>query len=178
VKAEPSGGVPLASAPVRRQKIVCCAGRLCNEVPIRARVFADRRVADHVHPVHEPHRRLAAVVLPKNAGLDAVVELAGPHDSPFRLRKCLAADRASFIEPCLPSPADKPPSGSNWIHEIKHDGFRRTRPRLVKEKRGVAASAGLAASAEEKMRGGSERGAVAARPSPSLAWPSSYSWLR
>jgi ATP-dependent DNA ligase len=29
-----------------------------------------------------------------------------------------------FIEPCLPSPADKPPCGSNWIHEIKHDGFR------------------------------------------------------
>jgi bifunctional non-homologous end joining protein LigD len=32
--------------------------------------------------------------------------------------------RSSFIEPCLPSPADKPPSGSNWIHEIKHDGYR------------------------------------------------------
>jgi bifunctional non-homologous end joining protein LigD len=29
-----------------------------------------------------------------------------------------------FIEPCLPSPADKPPSGANWIHEIKHDGYR------------------------------------------------------
>ena len=29
-----------------------------------------------------------------------------------------------FIEPCLPSPADRPPSGANWIHEIKHDGFR------------------------------------------------------
>src|SRR5215470_7444273 len=28
------------------------------------------------------------------------------------------------IEPCLPSPAKAPPSGSNWIHEIKHDGFR------------------------------------------------------
>ena len=28
-----------------------------------------------------------------------------------------------FIEPCLP-PADRPPSGSNWIHEIKHDGYR------------------------------------------------------
>ena len=27
-------------------------------------------------------------------------------------------------EPCLPSPADKPPSGANWIHEIKHDGYR------------------------------------------------------
>ena len=41
-----------------------------------------------------------------------------------RMRKRLAAERASFIEPRLPSPADKPPSGSNWIHEIKHDGFR------------------------------------------------------
>ena len=38
------------------------------------------------------------------------------------MRKRLAAGRASFIEPCLPSLADKPPSGSTWIHEIKHDG--------------------------------------------------------
>src|SRR6476619_8612560 len=44
-----------------------------------------------------------------------------------RMRKRLAADRASFIEPCLPLPADKPPSGANWIHEIKHDGFRLVR---------------------------------------------------
>jgi hypothetical protein len=29
-----------------------------------------------------------------------------------------------FIEPCLPSPANAPPCGSDWIHEIKHDGFR------------------------------------------------------
>ncbi len=29
-----------------------------------------------------------------------------------------------FVEPCLPSPAKQPPAGSNWIHEIKHDGFR------------------------------------------------------
>jgi ATP-dependent DNA ligase len=41
-----------------------------------------------------------------------------------RMRKRLSADRARFIEPCLPSPAEQPPSGSNWIHEIKHDGFR------------------------------------------------------
>jgi bifunctional non-homologous end joining protein LigD len=41
-----------------------------------------------------------------------------------RLRKRLAADRANFIEPCLLSPAPKPPAGTNWIHEIKHDGFR------------------------------------------------------
>jgi bifunctional non-homologous end joining protein LigD len=29
-----------------------------------------------------------------------------------------------FIEPCLPSPADRPPIGPGWVHEIKHDGFR------------------------------------------------------
>ena len=29
-----------------------------------------------------------------------------------------------IIGPCLPSPAKAPPSGPNWIHEIKHDGFR------------------------------------------------------
>ena len=31
---------------------------------------------------------------------------------------------AGFIEPCLPSSADKPPSGPEWVHEIKHDGYR------------------------------------------------------
>jgi ATP-dependent DNA ligase len=29
-----------------------------------------------------------------------------------------------IIEPCLPSPAKVPLSGSGWLHEIKHDGFR------------------------------------------------------
>jgi len=29
-----------------------------------------------------------------------------------------------FCEPCLPSPAEKPPVGAGWLHEIKHDGFR------------------------------------------------------
>jgi ATP-dependent DNA ligase len=31
---------------------------------------------------------------------------------------------AGFIAPCLPSKADKLPSGRDWLHEIKHDGFR------------------------------------------------------
>jgi len=31
---------------------------------------------------------------------------------------------SAFIPPCLPSPAERPPSGTGWIHEIKHDGFR------------------------------------------------------
>jgi ATP-dependent DNA ligase len=31
---------------------------------------------------------------------------------------------SGFIEPCLPSPADRPPTGPEWVHEIKHDGYR------------------------------------------------------
>ena len=31
---------------------------------------------------------------------------------------------AGFITPCLPTKTDKLPSGSQWLHEIKHDGFR------------------------------------------------------
>jgi bifunctional non-homologous end joining protein LigD len=31
---------------------------------------------------------------------------------------------SGFIEPCLPSSAERPPSGPGWIHEIKHDGYR------------------------------------------------------
>jgi len=29
-----------------------------------------------------------------------------------------------FVDPCLPSQVAKPPAGPDWIHEIKHDGFR------------------------------------------------------
>jgi hypothetical protein len=31
---------------------------------------------------------------------------------------------AGFIAPCLPTKTGKLPSGSDWLHEIKHDGFR------------------------------------------------------
>jgi ATP-dependent DNA ligase len=31
---------------------------------------------------------------------------------------------SGFIEPCLPSKAERPPSGSDWIHEVKQDGYR------------------------------------------------------
>jgi bifunctional non-homologous end joining protein LigD len=30
----------------------------------------------------------------------------------------------SFIGPCLPSSAEGPPTGPEWVHEIKHDGYR------------------------------------------------------
>jgi ATP-dependent DNA ligase len=29
-----------------------------------------------------------------------------------------------FIDPCIPTLATKPPAGPQWIHEIKHDGYR------------------------------------------------------
>jgi bifunctional non-homologous end joining protein LigD len=31
---------------------------------------------------------------------------------------------AGFIAPCLPTSAIRPPSGTLWLHEVKHDGFR------------------------------------------------------
>jgi ATP-dependent DNA ligase len=33
---------------------------------------------------------------------------------------------AGFIAPCLPIKTTKLQSGSQWLHEIKHDGFRVT----------------------------------------------------
>jgi bifunctional non-homologous end joining protein LigD len=30
----------------------------------------------------------------------------------------------AFLEPSLAAPCEKPPTGDNWIHEIKHDGYR------------------------------------------------------
>jgi bifunctional non-homologous end joining protein LigD len=32
--------------------------------------------------------------------------------------------RSGFIVPCIPSRAAKPPAGADWVHEIKHDGYR------------------------------------------------------
>jgi bifunctional non-homologous end joining protein LigD len=42
--------------------------------------------------------------------------------SSLRLRTRRA--RPGFIEPCQPVPAPRPPSGPDWLHEIKHDGYR------------------------------------------------------
>jgi bifunctional non-homologous end joining protein LigD len=30
----------------------------------------------------------------------------------------------AFIKPCLARDAEAPPSGDQWVHEIKHDGYR------------------------------------------------------
>jgi ATP dependent DNA ligase domain len=31
---------------------------------------------------------------------------------------------STFIQPCLPSTAERPPTGADWVHEVKHDGYR------------------------------------------------------
>jgi bifunctional non-homologous end joining protein LigD len=31
---------------------------------------------------------------------------------------------AAFVEPCIPTFADRPPAGPGWSHKIKHDGYR------------------------------------------------------
>ena len=57
------------------------------------------------------------------------------------IRRRLTRREAAF-EPCLPRPAKEPPVGPEWIHEIKHDGFRilvrrqGRRVRLVSRKAG------------------------------------------
>ena len=40
------------------------------------------------------------------------------------LAAMLSRSPSGHIEPCLPSPGDRPPDGPNWVHEIKHDGYR------------------------------------------------------
>jgi ATP-dependent DNA ligase len=35
---------------------------------------------------------------------------------------------AEFVVPAKPVKASKPPSGADWVHEIKHDGYPADRP--------------------------------------------------
>ena len=32
--------------------------------------------------------------------------------------------RLGFVEPCIPTPSKKVPTGELWVHELKHDGYR------------------------------------------------------
>src|SRR4051812_46872711 len=40
------------------------------------------------------------------------------------LRKRSDRHPPGFVAPCRPTKAVRPPSGPEWVHEIKHDGFR------------------------------------------------------
>jgi ATP-dependent DNA ligase len=50
-----------------------------------------------------------------------------------------------FIPPQLSQPVEKPPSGPQWLHEIKLDGFRPQSGAAVRPLAGPALAAALAA---------------------------------
>jgi ATP-dependent DNA ligase len=52
--------------------------------------------------------------------MDQFFSIFGPVGDEAPLERIIAG----FIAPCLPTKTDKLPSGSQWLHEIKHDGFR------------------------------------------------------
>jgi hypothetical protein len=57
--------------------------------------------------------------------VDEGLRFDSPAPAPYLSAAMLLRLRPSgFIEPCLPSPAEHPPSGTDWVHEIKHDGYR------------------------------------------------------
>jgi ATP-dependent DNA ligase len=61
----------------------------------------------------------AALVLRHLAGAGARRHFTG-----MLQRTGRPAKRPGIIEPCIPTGASKPPVGPQWIHEIKHDGYR------------------------------------------------------
>lgn len=42
----------------------------------------------------------------------------------WRTARVPAALPADFIHPLVPTRSDRAPTGPNWIHEVKHDGYR------------------------------------------------------
>src|SRR5262249_62117739 len=63
---------------------------------------------DGVSVVHEPYSGL--------------IRLGG--SVPILPLSCWCVLPPTAFRPTLPSPAERPPIGGEWIHEIKHDGFR------------------------------------------------------
>ncbi len=47
-----------------------------------------------------------------------------PQIDPGQIRRAKKAAMPSFVEPSLATLVAKPPAGRNWLHEIKHDGYR------------------------------------------------------
>ncbi len=64
--------------------------------------------------VRKDHAARASVAKARKTSLPDIGKLSGA-------RKALLP---TFLEPSLASPCEKPPSGPNWIHEIKYDGYR------------------------------------------------------
>jgi bifunctional non-homologous end joining protein LigD len=47
-----------------------------------------------------------------------------PHCRAAGATATLGSKPSGFVPPCIPTRAPKPPSGPDWVHEVKHDGYR------------------------------------------------------
>jgi hypothetical protein len=56
--------------------------------------------------------------IPQGGSPRLAFRMGAPYDSGVLYRP------SSFVEPCLPSTAEHPPTGADWVHEVKHDGYR------------------------------------------------------
>jgi hypothetical protein len=72
-------------------------------------------VVSRLNPWWLQTARLLGHILRSSFPLQCTVRHAFAYDSPLK---------SSFVPPCLPSRSAAPPGGPDWIHEIKHDGFR------------------------------------------------------
>jgi bifunctional non-homologous end joining protein LigD len=66
---------------------------------------------------------MTGTTIAKTRGLDPV-RLQSPLPDRYLVRMLQRTLPAGVIAPCLPSPAERPPTGPRWIHEVKHDGYR------------------------------------------------------
>jgi bifunctional non-homologous end joining protein LigD len=60
----------------------------------------------------------------KRRGAAKTTRRSAPIVDPASLTKARSAALPDFVEPSLPSAVDKAPSGKDWVHEIKYDGYR------------------------------------------------------
>src|SRR5262249_731849 len=78
------------------------------------RDLPQRSLSPPRHDREDPKQKMRA--------FDGEVAIAvAPFYSVHMLQRILPV---GFIVPCLPTKTDKLPSGGQWLHEIKHDGFR------------------------------------------------------
>src|SRR5438046_2870195 len=83
----------------------------CGPSPRRSRMVA--HPGGHPKTYLGPRRSPRGLFVSAHLAYLAAIMLSRPRIPP-----------AGFIAPCLPTKAERPPSGELWLHEIKHDGFR------------------------------------------------------
>src|SRR5215212_11155319 len=77
-----------------------------------------------VHGKPERTRPILPLSGGNRAGISQLNWFACYRISADMLRRVADRRPSGFVEPCRPSKASAPPSGREWVHEIKHDGFR------------------------------------------------------